>query len=254
MAKNRAMRIIGKILKYLCLTVIFGVSAFLIWRAFFSDVPPKSMETLVANGGLAEAYEKEGGELTLMYQELDKITRVDLSEKEEIEQERKSNYGYFAITRVDIIPEADQIQIVFRYNNSTLRALAEDYGLDAVPDRAEQLYDLSIVKVTDLTPDDDSDNLINDAESTKQTRYFPTEAYTVSDEKNMYNYRKYVFEDISIEDLTLALYVDIYYKEDINYEKTAYGTLCIWDHITEERYRELTADDIAAIKAWREKE
>lgn len=247
MSKNRTMRLIGKIIKYTVIAAVFAVMIFLIWRAFFSDIPPASMESLIVTDSLAKAYE-ENGSITLMYQELDKITRVKLTDKEEREQDRKSNYGYFAITRVDIIPEADQIQVVFRYNNSTLHALAGDYGLDAVPDRAEELYDLSIVAATDLTPDDSSDNLLSNTESVAQKRYFPSKVYTVSDEKNMYNYRKYVFEDISIEDLTLALYVDIYYNEDINYEKTAYGTLCIWDHISEERFHKLSDADIEALK------
>ena len=115
MSKNHTMRLVGKIIKYLVYALIFAVMIFLVWRAFFSANPPKSMETLIANDALTEAYEKNGG-LTLKYQNLDMITRVQLTEKQEKEQNRKSNYGYFAITRVDIIPEADQIQIVFRYN------------------------------------------------------------------------------------------------------------------------------------------
>lgn len=240
------MRTVSRIIKYLVYAIIFAVMIFLVWRAFFSDIMPKSMETIIANDGLKAAY-AENGNLTLKYQNLDMISRVQLSEKEEKEQDRLNNYGYFAITKVDIIPEADQIQIVFRYNNSTLRELAKDYSLPAVPDRTEDLYDLSLVVATDLTPDDTSDNLSSDEKSVKSTRYFPTEAYTVSDEKNMYNYRKFVFEGIDFNDLNLAIYADIYYKGDINYEKTAYGTLCIWDHLTEDRIRELTKDDIAAL-------
>jgi len=241
------MRTVGRIVKYLLYAIIFAVMIFLVWRAFFSDIMPKSVETLIITDELKAAY-AENGNLTLKYQNLDMISRVQLSEKEEKEQDRFNNYGYFAITKVDIIPEADQIQIVFRYNNSTLRELAKDYSLPSVPDRTEELYDLSLVVATDLTPDDTSDNLSSDEKSVMSTRYFPTEAYTVSDEKNMYNYRKFVFEGIDLNDLNLAIYADIYYKGDINYERTAYGTLCIWDHLTEDRIRELTKDDIAALE------
>ncbi len=239
------MRIVGRVIKYTVIVLIFAVIFFLLWRAFFSDIMPKSMEELIVTDSLKSAY-ADGG-ITLKYQKLDHITRVQLTEKEEREQERLSNYGYFAITRVDIIPEADQVQVVFRYNNSTLRALKDDYGLSNVPPRDADLYDLSIVLATDLTPDNDKDNLRSDAESVALTRYFPTKSYTVTDEKNMYNYRKFVFEGVSIEELTLALYVDIYYNEDINYDKIAYGTLCIWDHITEEHTRELSGDDIKKL-------
>jgi len=242
MAKNRTTRIVGRIVKYLCIAVVFAVIAFLLWRAFVSDVPPDSMNDLVMNDALAEAYEKEG-KLTLTYKEYDNATRAD------------KNYGYFFITRVDIIPEANQIQLVLRYNNSTVSSLKKDYGLEKEPAREEDLFDLTLVSVTDLTPENKNDNAAKDfdPEVMKKTRYFPTESYTVSDQKNMYNYRKFVFEDVPIEELTLALYVDIYYNEDINYENDAYGTLCIWDYLAYDRSHELTANDIKALENWRKK-
>ncbi len=240
------MRTAGRVIKYIVYAAIFAVMIFMIWRAFFSDLLPSSMTELIATDSARAAY-AEYGSLTLMYQGQTSITQVQLTEKEEREQGRFSNYGYFALPRVDIIPEANEIQVVFRYNNSTLRSLAKDYGLSTVPERDEELYDISIVMMTDLTPDDTSDNLSSDEDAVKKTRFFPTESYTVSDEKNMYNYRKFVFEDISTDELTLALYVDIYYNEDIDYEKPAYGTLCIWDHLTEDKFRELTKEDLAVL-------
>ena len=248
------MRVAGRILKITVTIFVFTVIAFLIWRAFFSANMPSSVTTLIPNEALSKAYAEKGDALLLQYQNLDNITRVQLTEKEELEQNRKSNYGYFAVTRVDIIPEANQIQIVFRYNNSTISSLKDDYGLDTLPHRYETLYDVSIVVNTDLTPDNASDNLNGGEDSVKKTRIFPTESYTVSDEKNMYNYRKYVFENVSIDELTLALFVDFYYVGDIDYEKTAYGTVCIWDYKTTTRTRNLTTADKNAIMAWRNEE
>ena len=192
---------------------------------------------------LVEDSEAAEGKLTLTYKEYDNATRAD------------KNYGYFFITRVDIIPEANQIQLVLRYNNSTISSLKKDYGLEKEPAREEDLFDLTLVSVTDLTPENKNDNAAKDfdPEVMKKTRYFPTESYTVSDQKNMYNYRKFVFEDVPIEELTLALYVDIYYNEDINYENDAYGTLCIWDYLAYDRSHELTANDIKALENWRKK-
>ena len=240
MAKSRAVRITGKIVKYLCIAIIFAVIIFLLWRAFFSDVAPDSMNDLVMNDALAEAYEKEG-KLTLNYREYDNATRAD------------KNYGYFFITKVDIIPEANQVQIVLRYNNSTIDALTKDYNLAETPDRKADLFDLTLVAVTDLTPDDQNDNAAKDfdPEVMKKTRYYPTESYTVSDQKNMYNYRKFVFEDVPIDEITLAVYADIYYNGDINYEEEAYGTICIWDYLAYERQHQLTSNDIKALESWR---
>ena len=261
MAKNSAFRVAGKIIKTICIVAVFSVIAFLIWRAFFSGILPKSMESLVINDSLAEAYEKHDGKLTVKYQKIDDITRVELSEYEEEKTGRLSNYGYFSIVKVDIIPEANQIQVVFRYNNGTIKALAEDYGLAEIPDRSEDLYDITIIKTTDLTPDNKDDNLTeeNDENAVGEERFFPTEELTVSDTANVYNYRKFVFEGISIDSDTLALYVDIYYKGDIvkdeagEYTNPAYGTLCIWDYISEDLYREIGSDDLAALEARRKK-
>ena len=254
MSASNTMRTASRILRITVTVFVFTVIAFLIWRAFFSANMPDSVTTLIPNEALSKAYEEKGDALLLQYQNLDNITRGQLTEKEELAQNRKSNYGYFAVTRVDIIPEADQIQIVFRYNNSTINALKDDYGLATLPDRSETLYDVSIVISTDLTPDDDSDNLDGGEESVKKTRIFPTESYTVSDEKNMYNYRKYVFENVSLDEFTLALFVDFYYVGDIDYDKTAYGTVCIWDYKTTTRTRALTSADKNAILAWRNEE
>ena len=123
------MRIAGRILKYLAVFVVFAVMIFMIWRAFFSDIIPSSINTLTANDALYEAYAKDGKDLLIEHQNIDNITRVQLTDKEEQQQDRKSNYGYFCIPRVDIIPAANQIQIVFRYNNSTIQALKDDYGV-----------------------------------------------------------------------------------------------------------------------------
>ena len=254
MAAKSTMRIAGKILKYLAVCVVFAVMIFMIWRAFFSDVIPNSINTLTANDALYEAYKKDGNELLIEHQKIDNITRVQLTEKEELQQGRKSNYGYFCIPRVDIIPAANQVQIVFRYNNSTIRALKDDYGVDPLPDRSAELYDVSLVLNTDLTPDNQNDNANGGPESVRSTRYFPSKVYTVSDEKNMYNYRKYVFENISLDELSLALFVDIYYIDDIDYEKLSYGTVCIWEYKAPTYTRKLSPADIAALDNWRKEE
>ena len=146
------------------------------------------------------------------------------------------------------------MQIVFRYNNSTIRALRDDYGVDPLPDRSEELYDVSLVLNTDLTPDIESDNANGGPEAVKSTRYFPNAVYTVKDEKNMYNYRKYVFENVSLDELSLALFVDIYYIDDIDYEKLSYGTVCIWEYKASTYTRALSSADIAALDNWRKEE
>ena len=244
---NRNWRIAGKIIKYAALTVVFSVCAIIIWR-IASSGDPTSVKTLMVSDATYEAYTEENENLTVYYQNQLKMTRAEY------------NSGYFQVSQVAIIPAGDQIQLVLRYNNSTLRAIEDSLGFpkDKLLSRDDDLFEVSIVKATDLTPDRTDDNAFSAKdypESVKEERYYPSQM--MSERKNLYNYRKFVFEDISVDELTLALYVDIYYKgEDKdgnaivpNYEKgtVGSGTLCIYDYKSEDLTRKLTSRDRAAL-------
>ena len=135
------------------------------------------------------------------------------------------NRGYFSITQYVFIPEARQVQLVFRYNNSTIKNLAKDYGLATVPDKSEELFDLTLVTTTDLTPDNRDDNT-ND-EALKMERYYPSAATRT--ETSLYTYYRIVFDNIEITPDTLWVFADIYYEGDLDYEERPYGTLCLYD-------------------------
>ena len=226
-------RIIKGLVRFLFLALIAGIVIFLGWRAVSHNTDPDEMTVLVADEALREAYAAHGEKLELYTQEQGTYTRAE------------RNNGYFFIRQAVVIPEAEQIQILFRYNNSTIKALTEDYGLSAMPDRAEHLYDLSIAVKKDLTPEiyDDFDQ----EGCYTIERYHPSEE--ISGTRNLYNYRKAVFNDIVIDETTLGVFVDIYYVGDIDYEKPAYGTLCIWELTSENLPVKLTQNDIAAITA-----
>ena len=224
---SRGFRITGRIIKFLFFLIVFSVIAIILWR-IFSSGDPKSVDTITPNDKLCEAYEEHGDGLYMFRQEQRSITSA------------KDNYGYFSVTNCVFIPEANQIQIVVRYNNSTIRSLAEDKALPEVPLRDEELFDVSLSIATDKTPDNKDDNLGNDENSVRFTRVHPSSVS--SDTKNLYNYRRFVFDldsaDISLSELLedglmLAVYADIYYVGDVDYEKPAYGTLCLYDHLSE---------------------
>ncbi|MBE6693523.1 MAG: hypothetical protein E7589_02005 [Ruminococcaceae bacterium] len=243
MYKSRGIRIVGYVLKAICLVLIFGTIGILLWR-IFSSGDPESMNRLQINDKLCEAYGEHGEDLTMYWLELEETTSVV-----------NKNYGYFSVTRALFIEEAEQVQVTFRYNNSTIKHLKEDYGLSEMPSRDEELYDVSLVVAYDLTPEDTSDNLKSEEGSVELVRYYPTSSE--SDKKNVYNYRKLVFDGVDMNaspNRVLAVYVDIYYNKDINYDKDSYGTLCVYDYITEEKYGrkdfEFSAEDIKAIKAY----
>lgn len=236
----------GKIVKYtfkaIGLLLVFGTIGILLWR-MFSSGNPKSMKTLMVNDATYAAWEAanaEDREMVMYSQTLDDITRAE------------HNYGYFSVTQTLFVEDADQVQVLFRYNNSTLRHLKEDYQLADVPERDEDVYDVTLYVAYDLTPLDTTDNAGNDPESVKFVRYYPSDM--VSDQKNVYNYRKFIFDGVDMtvtENPVLAVYVDIYYKDDIDYDKEAYGTLIIYDYLAEKEVYELNGRDEDALKAFK---
>ena len=241
------MSIVFKIVKRLVValffTVIFGVIALLAWRILSSDAP-SSMQPLYANQALCDAYTENGKELYMFRQEQRSITSGE------------ENYGYFAITDCAIIPDANQIQAVVRYNNSTLRYTAEDYGLDEVPSRDAEVYDVTLLLAIDLTPENQDDNLGNDENSVEFIRCHGE--VVLAEQKNLYNFRRMVFElddeDIDLKELLdsgllLAIYADFYYNEAIDYEGIPYGSLCIYDFKSENIQVKLEKADIKAIEA-----
>ena len=241
---SRGFRITGKLIKFLFFLLIFSVIGVLLWR-IFSSGDPSSMKSLTPNDKLAAAYEEKGDDLYLFRQGQNMITSG------------KENYGYFAVTDCVFIPEANQIQIVVRYNTATLRSLAEDYALETAPSRDEELFDVSLTVATDLTPDVTDDNAGNDPASVRFTRVHPTQVS--ADTKNLYNYRRLVFEldsaELSLSELLdsgllLAVYADIYYNQDIRYDEPAYGTLCLYDYLSEREDASLSGKERRALREY----
>ncbi|MBO5904421.1 MAG: hypothetical protein J6Q64_03495 [Clostridia bacterium] len=219
---SKIFKISVKVLFYLFVII---VNAIMLWRVLFSGDPAK-IQRLTVNDSLREAY--EDGQLLLETQE----------------QRTLTSNGLFAVRQCIFIPEANQIQIVVRYNNSTLRKLAQDYGLESVPEKTDELFDVSIVKTIDKTPMDITDN--TDPEALSEERYHPTgEPETAY--KRLYSYRRYVFENVSRED-AVGMFVDVYYKGDVNYEKDPYGALCIYEDGAPMEEVKLTGADKKELK------
>ena len=212
MAQGHNMRVFWRVVKWsisLLLCIICGI---LLWRVFSSG-DPKEVKYLMGNDALYEAYEEKGKDLVLQYQMQDTITLAEY------------NRGYFSITQYVFIPEARQVQLVFRYNNSTIEHLARDYGLGAIPDKSEELFDLTLVTTKDLTPDNQGDN--ESTENLAMERYYPTAA--IRTETSLYTYYRFVFDNVEVTPDMLYVFADIYYKGDLDYEERAYGTLCLYD-------------------------
>ncbi len=212
MSNGHNMRLFWRVVKWSISLLLVLICGILIWR-MCSSGDPEQVKYLMGNEALYEAYEKHGDDLVLQYQNQDTITTAE------------RNRGYFSVTQYVFIPEAKQVQLVFRYNNSTIKHLAEDYGLAAVPDKSEELFDVTLVTTTDLTSDNRDDNANTDALEMK--RYTPSAATRA--ETSLYTYYRFVFDNIEITPDMLYVFADIYYEGDLNYEEPAYGTLCLYD-------------------------
>ena len=117
------------------------------------------------------------------------------------------------------------------------------------------MYDVSLYIVTDNTPGDTSDNLESSPEAVSTLRLHPTEFKT--EQTGLYNYRLFVYDlgDLSLSSLMennelISVFADVYYVGAVDYETEPYGTLCLYDYITEIRTVKLSSDDKKAIESY----
>ena len=232
-SNSRAPRIARFVIKTLFTLLILAVNAIIIWRVFFSATIPEELRYITPTEAGAAAYAQYGNDLTVQNQDQASITKSDTS------------YGYFAVPQVVFIPQANQVQLVFRYNNSTLEHLQQDYNLADRPDKAAELFDVTLTVTTDLTPNDTTDN--TDEAKLAKTRYFPTAAHTERATTSLYTYYRFVFDNVTVDELTVGVFADVYYNADIDYNARAYGTLCLyWNEDVWIAYP-LSANDKAAL-------
>ena len=221
--------LVGKIIKYSLIAFVFTISALVVWRTFFSANVPKEIATLEANEAILAAYEEYGNDLLLQYQNQYALNYD------------KSKEGYFGVPQYVFIPEAKQVQVVFRYNNSTLRKIAKDYGLSEIPDKAEEHFDVTLLAVTDLTPNDSTDR------EQSEIRIQPTSK--LRETTLLYTYYRFVFDNVEVDDAAASsVFLDVYYKGDLDYDSDPCGTLRLYDHLSKWISRDLTGADKKALK------
>lgn len=259
--------------------MIIGIVGFLAWRIIDRNIVPSQVKTITPNDKLSDAYKENDGKLTLYYQD-----QTDYSREEK-------NYGYFANSGTVIIDEAEQIQFILRYNNSTLKYTAEDYSYYEVTDksgnvqtfpfkdkklaqdaakaidpehpenhieyfstplsREDNVYDVTITVMYDLTPDNKDDNDGKTEDAVRYERFQPT-GDTITYQKTLYNYRKFIFDGIDIDETVLAVMVDVYYIDDVDYEKDAYATLLLYYYEDENVPYKLSNADKKAIEGYKD--
>ena len=234
---------VWKLLSFACGCIVLTVCVFMLWRVF-STGTPKTIDRLSVNERLSAAYAEQGEGLYMFKQNQDIITRADY------------NSGYFAIPDYRFIPDANQLQLVFRYNNSTLKALATDKELSEVPDRYGDYFDVSLVLYIDLTPDNLEDNGDTSSPNVKKIRC--NGHVTNTDKTALYNFYRYTFyfdeceEPVDIKALMdgntlIAVHAQFYYNEGLDYEEDPYGALLLYDPSMNNSTVKLSSDDKKAL-------
>ena len=249
------MRITGRIIKVIAFSAVFAVIIFLLWRIFSSGVP-NEMKSLTVNDGVVAAYEAGDGALYMFKQNPQKTTNAE------------RNRGFFTVCDYVIIPEANQIQVVYRYTNGAIVSLVENGKVAETPKEDEHIFDTSLLVIRDLTPENTADNAGLSEGTVDYTRISPSDSKRM--QKDLYNYYRLVFDlngtDLSVKDLEggndlLAIYFDIYYAGDVDEsgsitatdpetgeEELAYGSLPIYTKGMENRRVFPSGKDVKAIK------
>ncbi len=186
--------LVSKILKAICLVVIFGVIAFLLLRIFLAEYYPDRMKQLYPSEELVAAYEADPS-LEMHRQRL----RISYDDP---------NFSLFMASNQFYCPATGEFQITLRYNNSTLEEVAKDFALPEIPAADPALFDYSLV-----------DNMGN--------RTPLTCVWTES--KFMYQYMKLVTSEVDFSKDPGWIRIEIYYKDAIDYGEEAYSRIPVYE-------------------------
>ena len=230
---NPILAKVGKVIKWFFISLAALVFVVMIWRINTMESVPADMKALTMNDRLYAAYLQGGEDLHMITQS--KLDPVSTNEEA---------YGYFWIADAVIIPDAQQLQLVVRYNNSTLEHLASDFKLPAIPSRDDEVIAVRLRVITDATPGDPTDN---DEETAWVSHTVePTGAPRVG-KKDVYNYRRYVFDDITMTDDLIGLAVDFYYVGALDAESPITSLFAYYGQAEDETVK-LTKEDVNALK------
>lgn len=207
--------ILGHVVRFLFVLLLIAMITVLLWRVVFSQNPPDGFDGITGNDTLRAALD-EHGKITVLEQEQTKYT------------EGADNYAYFNLEYCYFFKEADQVQLVLFYNNSTLEHLAEDRGLSEVPARGEEIFSLKMTQILDVTPADFTKASENDI-LTEERVIAPSKCEVTTN--SLYTFLRYTFDGVDLDTDTVVIYLDMCYEEK------SYGTLRLYhrESASEER-------------------
>ncbi len=239
-------KILGKCIKYTAIGLIIFINAFLLWRVFFSTNEPSAIKTVAGNDALGAAYEEylantDPEKLNFALYQAGK-DNIGTNEKwryptdPPVGEIKDNDYAQFFLTDVVFFPYAEQAQVVLRYNRSALGVLAKDYELSAAPSKSEEVFDVTLVVYYRPTADSAVKSMRLSAELCS------------SDTTALYSFWQYSFDGMPAFESITDMNVEIYYKGAVDYAKTPYSVIDIYDLALGTRDYQLDAKDIAAIE------
>lgn len=213
--------ILGHVVRFLFVLLLIGMITVLLWRVVFSQDPPDGFDQISGNDVLREALHTNG-KITVLTQDQVKYT------------EGADNYAYFNLDYCYFFKEADQVQLLLFYNNSTLEHLAEDRGLAAVPPRGEEIFSLKMTQYVDVTPEDHAKAGENDI-LTEERVLAPSRCEITTN--SLYTFLRYTFDGVDLDADTVVIYLDMCYEGE------SYGTLRLYHRESESRERLLSGKE-----------
>jgi hypothetical protein len=213
--------ILGHVVRFLFVLLLIGMITVLLWRVVFSQDPPDGFDQISGNDVLREALHTNG-KITVLTQDQVKYT------------EGADNYAYFNLDYCYFFKEADQVQLLLFYNNSTLEHLAEDRGLAAVPPRGEEIFSLKMTQYLDVTPEDHAKAGENDI-LTEERVLAPSRCEITTN--SLYTFLRYTFDGVDLDADTVVIYLDMCYEGE------SYGTLRLYHRESETKERLLSGKE-----------
>ena len=214
--------ILGHALRFLFVLLLIGVITLMLWRVVFSQNPPDGFDMISSNETLRAAL-TENGKITVLTQE-DQVKYT----------EGADNYAYFNLEYCYFFKEADQVQLLLFYNNSTLERLAEDRGLAEAPARGEEIFSLKMTQILDMTPDGFVKASENDM-VTEERVITPSKCEITTN--SLYTFCRYTFDGVDMDTDTVVIYLDMCYEGE------SYGTLRLFHRESETQQRLLSGEE-----------
>ena len=208
---NKSRFPLGKIIKYIFYAFMACFVIALAFRLYTHSYYPSEMKKIYFNDVLTEHYfatddfKAYTQELSYHYDDPD----------------YKDNY--FFAEHLIYIPEAKQLQVCLRYNNSALDKIAEKYKLEEIPEASPDLFSFSLSTICEEIDENGNKEEI--------TRRYDC-SYVYAEEKFMYNYMKLIFDGVEFdqfEEDTGWFRVDTYFVgHDIPNEDEPMAKNLVW--------------------------